>query len=378
MRKILIRGVLLILSCVVCLGITEFVLRKFYVRNFIIPPWQTSPRFVLDQELVYTFVPQKTTSWKTKEFTEISSINKYGIRGSPDLKEQKPDDSYRILLSGDSFTFGHGLTDEQTIPSVLETIMNNSAPGHRTEVLNSGVQGYSPDQIYRLLLRDIPRFNPDVVVVDYVPFNIENMISREGQFYRASLYDISSDEKLIPLDARLNRQYILLSLFSKTPLWIRNSYMFDYVATSIYNLPFLSGIPELPKSKLYAWAERKLFLEITSVRDLCRIRHCKLFVAWLPSWESVRHELPKEDTRLIRTLTSQMKNENIHVIDLVDSLQRQTEDSTSYDYNASSVLGTSDVNPETFFFPADHHPNATGAAVFAEELSGYILKAGSE
>jgi hypothetical protein len=73
----------------------------------------------------------------------------------------------RIVFYGDSYTFGVGLTDDSTMPSLL----SGALP--RAEVLNRGVAGYSPDQYYIAFLDDLAdsAARPDLAVFIVFPEN---------------------------------------------------------------------------------------------------------------------------------------------------------------------------------------------------------------
>jgi lysophospholipase L1-like esterase len=79
--------------------------------------------------------------------------------------ESSPEDpsASRILVVGDSFTFGVGVDAEDTFPQVLETRLAGVAPGG-WEVRNGGVGGYGPLRTERLLRARQAAWDPDVLV----------------------------------------------------------------------------------------------------------------------------------------------------------------------------------------------------------------------
>ncbi len=62
----------------------------------------------------------------TVEFDHYVSTNSLGIRGK-EISLEKPQDTYRILLLGDSMTFGWGVNEGETFAKILETNLNNFA-----------------------------------------------------------------------------------------------------------------------------------------------------------------------------------------------------------------------------------------------------------
>lgn len=89
------------------------------------------------------------------------AINAKGLRG-PEIPYDKPAGTYRIVLLGDSHTFGFGVPADAHFAALLEGYL----PG--TQVVNMGVSGYGIDQELLLLEREGFRYRPDLVMV-YVP-----------------------------------------------------------------------------------------------------------------------------------------------------------------------------------------------------------------
>lgn len=98
-------------------------------------------------------------------------LNGFGHRDR-EFTVPKPDDTYRIVLLGDSFTEGAGLTRDQTFGRLLEASLNQRVNGAGTvEVYNLGHCGLNAAEEVALLLRDGPQLAPDLVVLSYVVVN---------------------------------------------------------------------------------------------------------------------------------------------------------------------------------------------------------------
>jgi lysophospholipase L1-like esterase len=87
--------------------------------------------------------------------------NSRGLRGGEVPYERTPGRN-RILVLGDSVTFGYGLEEEDSYPALLGKRLGGGA-----EVLNAGVVGYGLDQQYLWFKREGVRYRPDVVVVGF-------------------------------------------------------------------------------------------------------------------------------------------------------------------------------------------------------------------
>jgi hypothetical protein len=90
-----------------------------------------------------------------------------GFRGTEEYSESKPPGRLRILVLGDSFTFGEDLSDKETYAALLES----SLPG--VDVMNLGVHGYGHDQMLIALQEIGPRVHPDFVLLGFVAEDME-------------------------------------------------------------------------------------------------------------------------------------------------------------------------------------------------------------
>jgi len=108
-------------------------------------------------------------------------INRWGLRG-PDFDEAKRPGCVRILMIGDSTTFGTGVRDEAAYPEVVRRLLAARLPGRCIEVINAGVGSYhSYQQLLRT--RDLyVRFHPDVVTI-YLGWNdLAHQLTMGGAF----------------------------------------------------------------------------------------------------------------------------------------------------------------------------------------------------
>lgn len=65
-------------------------------------------------------------------------LNTWGLRG-PDFPERKPEGTSRVAVVGDSFVFGAGVDEPDTLPVALAARLRDRFPTARLEVLNLGV-----------------------------------------------------------------------------------------------------------------------------------------------------------------------------------------------------------------------------------------------
>jgi lysophospholipase L1-like esterase len=75
--------------------------------------------------------------------------------------------STRVLVIGDSYTFGYAVAEDEAFPQVTERLLQQR--GHpAVEVLNAGIPDYNSRQERQLLDKLMPVYAPDAVVLAYV------------------------------------------------------------------------------------------------------------------------------------------------------------------------------------------------------------------
>ena len=96
----------------------------------------------------------------------LVQTNSYGYRDS-EIPVRKAPNTIRIVMLGDSITFGHGVAAEETYSDNLERRLNKEIKPYRFDVINTGVPGNSPFQEYYDLKRSL-LFKPDLVIIQFV------------------------------------------------------------------------------------------------------------------------------------------------------------------------------------------------------------------
>jgi len=94
-------------------------------------------------------------------------INSLGFRDTREYALQKSPGTFRILVLGDSVTFGHGAVYETSYPYLLEQRLREWRPDVKWEVWNLGGPGYNTADELAYLNEVGERYQPDLVIVGF-------------------------------------------------------------------------------------------------------------------------------------------------------------------------------------------------------------------
>ncbi len=98
--------------------------------------------------------------------------NSRGFRG-PEFALDKPADTFRIAMIGDSYTMGSGVRYEEAYPAVVEAALAADGFSKRIEVLNFGLSGLSLEGCVRLRLPMALEYHPDLLVYGFTVNDLE-------------------------------------------------------------------------------------------------------------------------------------------------------------------------------------------------------------
>ncbi len=116
-----------------------------------------------------TPIPQ-AEGWFQDEGKAYIKINKDGFR-DVDHQKQKPKDTIRIAVLGDSFAAAMQVPLEETFWHLMEKEMAPCVNPKKIEVLNFGVSGYGTAQELLTLREKVWDYSPDIVLLAFLPNN---------------------------------------------------------------------------------------------------------------------------------------------------------------------------------------------------------------
>lgn len=113
--------------------------------------------------------------------------NGRGFRGKVDTSDSIAEGRRRLICSGDSFTLGYGVRDEDTWCAQL----SDAIPG--LETVNMGQGGYGIDQAYLWYKRDGLPLQHDVQVLAYITDDFRRMPMRRFAGYGKPVLELRGD-----------------------------------------------------------------------------------------------------------------------------------------------------------------------------------------
>lgn len=246
--------------------------------------------------------------------------------------EPRPKDDLsvsRIIVLGDSTTFGFGVAGENTYSDLLERFLNGKSNANQFEVLNFGVGGYSTQDEELVLEFKGLSWNPDLVIIGY------------------SLNDPETDP-IQPLDSYFQKpswwQYSnILRLIAKA----KNGADISLVGDGDY-IRYLHA-PQQEKWQSVVQAFEK-------IDSMTRVRNIPVLLAIFPmipekSWSKYRYK------DLHHQVATAATRKGFYVIDL---------------YDAYSVYPAEHLRVSS----SDRHPNKLGHQLAANVIYDWLLKNG--
>lgn len=149
----LLKAIIVVFAFVASILIVEIVLRIIEDQKFGLDDCVS-----LDEDFHHVMIPDTFCRFKTSEWDVNYEINTLGLRDSIDEGAKG-----RILVLGDSYVQGHGVSKENTFVEILEEKLNEDFG--KFEVINAGVFGYSPLVEYLYLKKEGLKFEPELVIL---------------------------------------------------------------------------------------------------------------------------------------------------------------------------------------------------------------------
>lgn len=315
------------------------------------------------------FLPHREHSYETTEFVYHASFNRFGRRDSewPDAVVADPKNA---LFIGDSLTFGVGVEDEWTLPTLLET--RAEGEGRGLEVFNFGMPAGAPPG-HKLLLEDAiaSGFAARTIIVGLFVGN---------DFYESALttWDLGEDTPA-NAEAKPSGQTRGPSLLSRSKLLtflkLRVGQSTRFVGWAL-TVGRWTGLPVYDTAGTWIFlrehtpAQKELFDLIIgyvgTIHEICQQTGRRLFVVVLPNRIQVENAdaltgAIYDADRPNAMVMEYCREQDIPCVDLLPLLRE-------------TYLRTG----EPLYYPIDRHVTAPGNALIADAIWEFLREEGAE
>lgn len=168
--------------------LSGFVLLEVVLRVFPVPAVEIHRRAPADTSGFFDYDPE--LGWRGRagahgvlsgwEFTSDIRLNARGFRDT-EVAVAKPPGVFRVVLLGDSITWGHGVEQSQRYGDILTEDLH--LQGRAVQVVNLAVSGYGTDQELLLWEREGRSYCADLVLLGLYENDVrENALAFQGRY----------------------------------------------------------------------------------------------------------------------------------------------------------------------------------------------------
>jgi len=256
--------------------------------------------------------------------------------------ERKPKDTYRILGLGDSYLYGQGVRFEDVCLTRLARRLAATSPrGIQVEAINAGMSGYNTADERDLLLERGLAYNPDLVIVHFVPNDVERHLL------------LFSEKPQVEFWVQYLSTYMeadRLSEYSMFWGWARQRYLRKtqaqaYIETSLANYAEDSAKWEFCREAL------------TDMKRTCDRWGFKLLIVIFPFLCDLGDDYPFRPIH--DQVSAHARQIGTHVLDLREHFRRREA-------------------PELWVHRVDPHPNEIAHGLAADAILDYLEEHASE
>lgn len=274
---------------------------------------------------------------KTNE-THTYTRNQWNLRDR-DYATPKPEGRRRVLMLGDSFTFGQGVIDDREIfPELLEANLTKArtAEGKSSvEILNGGLPGSLTDEWLQVWEATSPEFDPDVLVIVFF-LRDGTRTASVPEFFDKIRADIAQRNK----HSRLYQiSYVARMLRDATDRTKVASLYAERFQASYFGAEHQTG----------EW--RNAQKNLTKLRDLAQQRSVEVGLVVFPVLVELNEPYPFQ--RIVDTVTQFSVETGFAVHDLLPDFMGE-------------------YAPNYWVSSFDQHPNARGHALVADRLEPFV------
>ena len=359
LKNLLFKFIFLVFAIVIFSSIIEFLFFLKETENNL-DPLSYCIKKSDNPKIFYEFIPNTECDINGTKF----KINSRGFRDY-EYEIEKTNKTFRIVVLGDSYTFGWRLELNETFTKILEKRLNiDNTKSLKYEVLNFGNPGYNTILEANLLEEKVFDYNPDLIIVAYTPGDPEcywDFCSRELKKY--TIKSFGSRELPISKEGFLQKSKFLLFLHRKYENLLYNLGIKNY-SDSI--------IVKLHEKNSPTWIHVQDSFK--NIAEISNKNNVPIFLVIFPELDLMIK--PK------KYLAFSMKKSNFEVYDKYPLNYIQEQIKEEGELNGFSVIDITpyfeEIDPFLLMVvpevteEGDDHPNAMGNNIVANVIYEYI------
>lgn len=296
-------------------------------------------QLVQDSILDYRLIPNSSWIYNNLRYR----INQHGWRDD-EHSYQKPANTFRIVILGDSVTHGYGVSFESTYARQLEKTLNIAANSHcHYEVIIIALEGINTEQEAHLLEIEGLKYDPDLIIVGYILNDPANGNSLKQEMLRVAHHNWKDELKQLAAKSSLIH------------------YTYKVVKKLYWNISILLGKEDVEQiarddqiASFYTNTElwNRVLKSFSHIQQLTRQQNIPVVLIIFP----ILHNLANYQWKDIHWQVKQAaQTYNFHVIDLLESYQAYPQHKLQV-YNGDNI-----------------HPNQFGHLIASQALYQFLL-----
>ena len=233
--------------------------------------WGELPVLQKDSLSVFSLIPNKVTHLKYNNYDYYVNTNSLGFNG-PEADLKKDSNEVRILIIGDAFTMPEGTEYENAYPELLQIQLRKIYPTKKIKVINAGVTGYGPNEMYGQLKKYIDKIKPDIYINQFFINEFEEInLNAEQRWNSIGLRKYTIREKCFAgcqLPDQIKSEFHILV---KDKIYL----------TYIYN----KSLAYFYERSSYLYSEEninKISKYLTNVKSICEKENCNFLLLYAP------------------------------------------------------------------------------------------------
>jgi hypothetical protein len=222
-----------------------------------------------------------------------------GLRNS-EINKDKAHDEKRIMLLGDSFVWGDGISRDQIISTQLKKYLPDRF-SHNIRVINAGICGHDTKDEYEQLVRLEPVYHPDMVILF---FFTNDILETKRQVQSRGIYSKSWRQNVKEFLRHKSKFIAFLYYLYKNKIAEKFGVPEFLLAKDYFNL----------NDKKPGWVAFKR--AVIDIQRYCSVREIGFLFVMIPTLTNLNENYPYKELR--RKVREFIRNQDIELVDLFD------------------------------------------------------------